>query len=291
VPPMILGLSAAAVGALGLYWLVQALRTGRVRGRFGRAAVRANQPARFWLMIAIYLGVVANASFIVWTVVTHGRSGNTFQVLHPLGVGREIPESPKAKLSAAGCEGSGPRVCLVIVGVSPDVSAENLARYISALIKRPVGILPPIPLTRQVEGLPLVNERRRQAGAGALERLVSATYPMLWRDRDATMLILTGYDIWLESRPNQRYAFGTVTVRTAGGGFAVVSSARMDPAAYGRAPDPGLLERRVRVMVGKYLAMMLYGARPSADPASPFYNRIQSPGDLDRMQLFSPPAD
>ena len=291
---MILGLSAAALVALGmlalgLFWLVQAFRTGRARGRWGLTAERAKQPARFWLIVAIYLGIIANSSFIVWTAVTHGRLETTFQARHPLVVGRDVPESPVAELPAAGCEEPGPRVCLVIVGVSPDVPADELARYFSTLIRRPVGTLMPIALTRQVEGLPLVDERRRQAGADALERLVRATYPMLWRDRDVTMLILTGYDLWLENHPHQRYAFGEVTVRTAGGGFAVVSSARMDPAAYGRAPDPGLVERRMRVMVGKYLAILLYGERPSADPTSPFYNGIQSPEDLDRMQLFSPP--
>jgi len=286
---MVLGLSAAVMVALGLFWLVQAFRTGRARGVW-LTAERAKQPALFWLNVALLLLFVAStSSYLAWTAVTHGGLGTTFQARHPLVLGRDVPESPVAELSAPGCEEPGPRVCLVIVGVSPDVPADDLARYFSTLIRRPVGTLMPIALTRQVQGLPLVDERRRQAGADALERLVRATYPMLWRDRDVTMLILTGYDLWLESYPDLRYVFGAVTVRTTGGGFAVLSSARMDPAAYGRAPDPGLLERRMRVMVGKYLAMLLYGERPSADPTSPFYNGIQSPPDLDRMQLFSPP--
>lgn len=284
---MILSLAAAAIGALGLFWIVQALRTGRARGRFS-IAERVKEPVRFWLIVAVYLGVVANASLLLWMAVTHGKFGSTFQARHALAVGNDVAESPAAAQSAAGCEEPGPRVCLVIVGIDPDVPADDLARYFSALLRRPVGTLMPVALTREVEGVPVVDEQRRQLGADALERLVRATYPMLWRDRDVTIIILTGYDLWLESRPNQRYAFGEVTVHTAGGGFAVVSSARMDPAAYGRATDPGLLDRRMRVMVGKYLALLLYGEKPSPDPASPFYNGIQSPEDLDRMQLFSP---
>jgi hypothetical protein len=127
------------------------------------------------------------------------------------------------------------------------------------------------------------------ASPGAVERLVRATYPMLWEDRDVTVVILTGHDLWLETRPDQRYAFGAATVRNAGGGFAIVSSARMDPAAYGQAADSAVLERRMHAMLGKYLALLLYGATPSPDPTSPVCNAVRSPGDLDRMRAFSPP--
>ncbi len=122
-----------------------------------------------------------------------------------------------------------------------------------------------------------------------MERLVRITYPMLWRDSDVTLVILTGHDLWLETRPQQRFVFGTVTVRKGGGGFAIISSARMDPAAYGNATDSALLERRLRVLLGKHLALLRYGATPSEDPTSPVYNAVQSPADLDRMRAFSPP--
>jgi hypothetical protein len=42
-------------------------------------------------------------------------------------------------------------------------------------------------------------------------------------------------------------------------------------------------------MLGKYLAMLRYRAKPSVDPTSPVYNAVQSPADLDRMRAFSPP--
>jgi hypothetical protein len=237
----------------------------------------------------VLVGLVAVASsYLAWAAVMHGV-GSTFRARHPVAAGRDMPESPVSRLSEAGCEKPGPRVCFVTVGVAPDIPVDSLARYYSTLLGLPVGILDPIALTRQAGGLPVIDERRLQVGTGVLERLVRATYPRLWGDHDATIVGLTGHDLWVENRPDQRYAFGAVTVRNAGGGFAIVSSARMDPAAYGQAADPVVLDRRMDVMLGKYLAMLRYGATPSADPTSPVYNAVQSPADLDRMRAFSPP--
>jgi hypothetical protein len=284
-----LAVAASVVGALGLFWLVQAFVTGRARGVW-MSADRATQPARFWLCVVVQVGLVAlSSSYVVWTAVATGMVGSTFRARHPVAVGRDQPPSPVARLSAAGCEAPGPRLCFVAVGAPPDIPVDRLARYASTLLGTPVGILEPIALTQEADGLPMIDERRLQVGAGALERLVRATYPMLWRDRDVTLVFFTGQDLWIENSPGQRYAFGTVTIRKAGGGFAVVSSARMDPAAYGRAADSAVLERRMHVLLGKYLALLRYGATPSPDPSSPVYNAVQSPADLDRMRTFSPP--
>ena len=275
-----LGLSAAVMGALGLFWLVQALVTGRARG-VRQSADRVSQPARFWLNVAVLFGLVAvSSTYVAWAAVAGGMLRSAFRARHPMAVSHRVPESPVERFSADGCETPGPRVCFVTVGVAPDIPVDSLARFYSTLLGSPVGILGAIALTRQAGGFPVIDERRLQVGTGALERLVRATYPMLWGDRDVTVVILTGHDLWVENRPGQRYAFGAVTVRKADGGFAIVSSARMDPAAYGEAADPAVLERRMHVMLGKYLAMLLYGATPSTDPTSPVYNAIQSPVDV-----------
>jgi hypothetical protein len=284
-----LGLSAAAMGALGLFGLVQAFVTGRARG-VRQSADRASQPARFWLIIAVLVLLVAvSSTYLAWAAVAGGVIGNAFRARHAVRVDNDVPEAPVARLSAAGCQTPGPRVCFVAVGIAPDTPVDRLGRYYSTLLGSPVGILEPIALARQADGLLVVDQQRSQVGAAAVERLVRATYPMLWGDRDVTIVILTGQDLWLENTPSQRYAFGTATARNAGGGFAVVSSARMDPAAYGQTADPAVLERRMHALIGKYLALLRYGAKPSTDPTSPVYNAVQSPADLDRMRAFSPP--
>jgi hypothetical protein len=284
-----------AILAVGLYWLIQALVTGRARFKY-MTADRATHPVRYWMnvsglalfVVVAALGGVSQALRLVSQAVSHGVLGHTFHARHQLVADRDAPASPGSSQSAAGCETPGPRICVVTVGVAPDVPVDDLARYVGALVSRPTGILAPVALARQAEGHPVIDTQRGQAGADAVERLVRVTYPVAWNDRDVTMLILTGYDLWLESRPGQQYAFGSVTVRPGGGGFAVISSARMDPGAYGLAPNPAVLERRMHVLVGKYLAFLLYGKKPSADPTSALYGNIQSPADLDHMQLFTP---
>jgi hypothetical protein len=270
----------------GLFWLYRAFATGRALGRRGFAD-RTAQPFGFWLNVILLFGIVALSSTQVVLPMLKERRG--FRTRHPVAAGRDLPPYPTARTSAEGCDQSGPRVCFVVAGAPPDVPVERLATFASALLGSPVGILDSIALTRQVGGLPLINEQRSQVGTGALERLVGVTYPRLWGNRDVTIVILTGHDLWSESSPGQRYAFGAVTVRNSGGGFGVVSSARMDPASYGQASDPAVLERRVHVMLGKYLALLHYGAAPSADPTSPVYAAVRSPADLDRMRLFTPP--
>jgi hypothetical protein len=268
----------------GLFWLYKAFATGRALGRFGFAD-RATQPVLFWLHVVALLLIVAVSSQQVIMPVLKERRG--FGARHPVVADHDLPVSPVAPLSAKGCEESGPRVCFVIAGVAPDVPVDRLAEYASTLGSR-VGILDPIALTRQVEGLPLVNDQRLQVGTGALERLVGATYPRLWGNRDVTLVILTGHDLWIENSPGQRYAFGAATSWRGGGGVAVVSSARMDPSAYRQPADPAVLERRMHVLVGKYIALLRYGATPSTDPTSPVYGAVQAPADLDRMRVLSP---
>jgi hypothetical protein len=280
--PLQLAVSLLGVG-FGLFWLYRAFATGRALGRFGFAD-RTTQPVGFWLHVVALLGIVALSAMQVVLPVLKERRG--FRGRHPVVLGRDLPVSPVARFSAKGCEEPGPRVCFVVAGVAPDVPVHRLAEYASALLESSVGILDPIALTRQADGVPLIDEQRLQVGTGALARLVGATYPRLWGDREVTLVIVTGYDLWIENSPGQRYAFGAVTVRSSGGGFAVVSSARMDPVAYGQASDLAVLEHRLHVLLGKYLALLCDGATPSTDPTSPLYNAVRSPADLDQMRPF-----
>jgi hypothetical protein len=180
-------------------------------------------------------------------------------------------------------------VCIVAVGAAPDIPVDQLATFAATILKAAVGTLEPIALTATAGGEAVIDPQRLQVGTSALLHLVSETYPELWRDREVTLLMVTGNDLWNEAHPGDAYALGAVTVRNGNGGFGIISSARMDPVAYGEAADTAVLERRMHVMLGKYLALLRYGATPSQEPASPVYGNVRSPTDLDGMAVFAPP--
>jgi hypothetical protein len=285
----VLPATAAVAAALGLFWLVRGLTSGRAVGAFGTAD-RASSPVLFWLNVAVIAGLVAVSSgYLAWAGFTSGAVPGTFRATHPVAVSGDATPAPVPRASAPGCDTPGPRVCFVAAGAAPDVSVEFLASYYSTLLGAPVGVLDPIPLPKQARGRRLVDPGRAQVGAGALIELVRETYPTLWVDRGTTILILTGNDLWVENHADWAFAFGSLVERRGGGGMAVVSSARMDPVAYGHAPDPARVERRVRSLIGKYVAILRYGERLSHDPSSPVFDPIQSLSDLDGMRPFAPP--
>jgi hypothetical protein len=281
-----LAVVTAIAAAFALHELRRAFKTGRALGRFGMAD-RATRPVQFWANVTVLFALAAVPS--TYVILTALAPRGSFHARHPAPNAGATRRFPGARPTPAGCLGPGPHVCFVAAGAAPDVDVETLASFYSTLLGSPVGVLDPVALTREADGSSLVDARRSQVGADALMRLVRETYPALWNDRDATVVILTGHDVWLETRPDWRYGFGRATSRSGGGGFAVVSTARMDPAAYGGPPDRAVLEKRLHAMLGKYLAILRYGQDASSDPSSPVYNDIRSPADLDRMQTFTPP--
>jgi predicted Zn-dependent protease len=121
-----------------------------------------------------------------------------------------------------------------------------------------------------------LDEDRRQLVA---ERLIEAL-----KDSDkpgtsaAVLIAVTGEDMYIRDRT---WAFAFSLRRE--GRLAVVSSARMDPAALGQTPDPGLQPTRLRKMVLKNIGVLHYGLPFSDDPNSVMYDNILSVDDLDRV--------
>jgi predicted Zn-dependent protease len=66
-------------------------------------------------------------------------------------------------------------------------------------------------------------------------------------------------------------------------GAAVVSTARMDPTAFGEMADTELLMARLKKMVTKNLALIYYRTDTSKDPRSVLFSPVLGLDDLDRM--------
>jgi len=73
--------------------------------------------------------------------------------------------------------------------------------------------------------------------------------------------------------------FGAVDPR----GYAVISTARMDPLSFGQPPDQDLLMERLRKMTARYIGLTYFQLPYSGDPRSVLFQDIRSLPDLDRL--------
>jgi len=84
------------------------------------------------------------------------------------------------------------------------------------------------------------------------------------------------------------WTFG-FSLRSDDGHMAIVSYARMDPAALGLSSDPDMLRNRVTKMVAKNIGVMYYGLPLSNNPRSALYGSIGGTDELDVMTEYFEP--
>jgi predicted Zn-dependent protease len=169
------------------------------------------------------------------------------------------------------CMGSGYHVCLAPLGqVSPKLVRHLVDHYADEYHLR-VAVLTPIAIPED-----LLNAERGQVDALELAELMRYRYPQETAGPGPVIIGLTSVDMYI-STSHWRYAFGIREPE------AVISTARMDPAAYGLPPDDDLTFSRARKLVSKYIGLLHFHLQPSDNPKSPMFNNILSPADLDLM--------
>ena len=133
----------------------------------------------------------------------------------------------------------------------------------------------------KLAGLPLdesvVDNRRRQLVAEALIALMRREYPREAEDGSAILVGITAHDLYIAGYTKWRWAFSY----RMGERFAVVSTARMDDAAWGGAPDAQRLEARLRKMVTRNLGILYFGLDQTSDRRSVMFGPILGLADLD----------
>lgn len=168
-------------------------------------------------------------------------------------------------------------VSFVPIGSFRSRDAAALASYLTRSLGLRAGVLPREPLPSTA-----FDRARRQYVA---EKLIEVLHKPAGSPR--VVIGLTVQDMYWAAKPSWRYTFAIRSPQ----GFAVVSSARMDPVAAGLLPNPGLGTRRLRKMVLKIVGILAYGRSPSQDPRSALYDDILGPDDLDYMSTdFDPRA-
>ena len=155
-------------------------------------------------------------------------------------------------------------------------SAASLTKLVNSC-KQKTGIdvivMQPVPFS-----LATIDKRRQQIIAEEAINLMKLRYPNLASDPNAVVIGLTDEDLFIRRRDSQ-YAFSYRTQRR----FAVVSSARMDPANLGSAANEALVEARLRKMVLKNIGILYYLLPTNHDPNSVLYEDVGVVEDLDNM--------
>jgi uncharacterized RDD family membrane protein YckC/predicted Zn-dependent protease len=178
---------------------------------------------------------------------------------------------------ALGCIGTERRVCFVGIGDgTPPYQLDALPAYYASTLGASVGLLPQVGLAGESYEGEVLDYDRKQLHAEGLLELMRRTHPTLWLDPDVTLVGVTWHDMYSSSRPEWNWLFSQRE-----GNFAIVSTARMDPTAWGDRPSRQLLEARMRKMVSKSIGVLHYHLPQSNDPSSSVYCCITGLRSLD----------
>ena len=127
--------------------------------------------------------------------------------------------------------------------------------------------------------LSTVDKRRQQVIAEAAIELMKVRHSNLAADPNAILIGLTDHDMYI-SQEKWQFAFSYRTQAR----FAVVSSARMNPANFGSAANDVLTESRLRKMVLKNIGALFYMYPTNHDPKSVLFDGVGGVEDLDNMR-------
>ncbi len=156
-------------------------------------------------------------------------------------------------------------------------SAASLTKLVN-FCKQKFGVQPivtePVPFA-----LTTVDKQRQQVIAEEAVELIKLKNRALVSDPNAVVIGLTDQDMYIRRNKNWQWAFGYWRQRR----FAVVSSARMNPANLGGAADDVLTEARLRKMVLKNIGVLFYQYPTNSNPTSVLFDDIHGVDDLDKM--------
>jgi tetratricopeptide (TPR) repeat protein len=155
-------------------------------------------------------------------------------------------------------------------------SAASLTKLVKSCKEKTgieVIVTQPVPFA-----LTTVDKRRQQVIAEEAFNLIRLRYPNIVSDPNAVVIGLTDEDLFVRGEDWQ-FAFAY----RMHGRFAVISSARMNPANLGGLPNDVLTESRLRKMVLKEIGVLYYYLPMNHDPRSVLYEDVGAVEDLDKM--------
>jgi archaemetzincin len=240
-----------------------------------------NEAAEMDLSIETETVFVYNQPVIIPEVPTETRPWRDLQFPEAPCTGPEFLECLPAQdalepVSKESCEGEGRRVCLAPMGQIDPELVRQLVEYYSAQLGLEVTVLTPLAVPAEA-----ADSKRQQVDADSLITYFGTNFRSDYYDPEAVLIGVTPLDLY-DSKSHFRYVFGVKG--DYGSPRAVVSTFRMNPEFYGEQPDSEVTLTRFRKLLTKYIGMLYYGVPVSDDPASPMFDKILGPDDLDRMQ-------
>ncbi|MBX9657136.1 MAG: hypothetical protein K2X00_01110 [Nitrospiraceae bacterium] len=132
----------------------------------------------------------------------------------------------------------------------------------------------PLPVDRAA-----MDHKRGQYIGEEVVKSVMRQLPALAEDQSALLIAFTSTDLYIGSKRSWRFAFAIRLI----GRFAVISTARMDPEAFGLEADDIVLMSRLRKMVSKTIGGYYYGLPERTEKSSVMFSPILGVDDLDEV--------
>jgi YD repeat-containing protein len=248
--------------------------TERIRAEL-RGKGRRDNPDALLLKLTATWAVVALFVMALFAGSVHNLLGPTFRRTAArsrtatAGVQKNQPAKP-APISELDGHGA---VYLVPLGKPQSILSASLLSYYRKKYSLELRVLTPVPLLPWTR-----DEIRKQLIAEELVEAMKRAYPQFAIDPDAILIGVTDEDMYI-SEMSWRYAFSWRQEER----FAIVSTARMDPAFSKEPADPKIVEARARKMITKDIGLLHYRLQPSYDFSSALYDYIDDVDDLDDM--------
>src|SRR5215217_2814569 len=165
------------------------------------------------------------------------------------------------------------KLYFVPLGNFPTASLAKFANASKQKTGIEVIVTQPVPFA-----LTTVDKRRQQVIAEEAINLMRARYPELASDPNATVIGLTNEDLFIRGEDDESAFCYRMLAR-----FAVVSSARLDPANLGGSANDLVTESRMRKMLLKNIGILYYHMPVNHDPKSVLFEDVDEVEDLDKM--------
>jgi hypothetical protein len=181
------------------------------------------------------------------------------------------------------------RIAFVPLGAFPDQTLHDLADHYRRSFGLAVDVLPAVPLARRA-----FTYQREQLIAEALIALIQQRHRPVAANPTVLVVGFTTHDMYSCSLVAYGFPYCDLYQPYAldarrGGRLAMISSYRLDPARYGKSPDPPRVEARLRTLTTRAIGLLYHQYPVSQDPHSVLFPATR-PEELDVMRdSYLPP--